>query len=358
MSDEELENEVMLDKVDDGSMSQLDYHLKSFTRSLKKRFLARREWSRLEQISAYRIFDREHNIPLTVDLFNEKYAVVTAYLTKQEESNFAVPAYLEVVHKALNIAEDRLFYKPRVKGRREGWHKPEGETQWTWVKEQGLEFKLNLTDYLDIGLFLDHRVLRGRVADESAGKRVLNLFCYTGSFSAYAASGGATKVMSVDLSQNYLDWAKENMLNNGFLGPQFIYERADVLSWLQDAVDAGQQYDLIICDPPIFSNSRQMTHTLNIQRDHVGLINLCMRLLTPKGLLYFSTPLANLEFQARMIDGVCKEITTTTIPYDFRRGHPHRSWRIESYRTFKLRGEAGLKRQNRYSSPQSQSMRR
>jgi len=140
------------------------------------------------------------------------------------------------------------------------------------AEEAGLKFKINLTDYLDTGLFLDHRITRGMVKAESTGKSVLNLFCYTGSFSVYAAAGGAEKIVSVDLSKTYLQWAEENMrLNNLYEKEKHYFIHADVKQWLDEP--GNNEYDLVIIDPPTFSNSKRMKDFLDIQRDHVELLN-------------------------------------------------------------------------------------
>jgi 23S rRNA (cytosine1962-C5)-methyltransferase len=185
------------------------------------------------------------------------------------------------------------------------------------VTENGLKFLVNLSDYLDTGLFLDHRITRQRVREESAGKNVLNLFAYTGSFSVYAAAGGAAEVVTVDLSNTYLEWARRNMDLNGFHDEtRYQFVQADVLQFLQ-MLGPGS-FDLIILDPPSFSNSKRMEDILDVQRDHVMLINRCLAGLSPGGQLYFSTNLRDFRLDQAALDPcTVKDITRATTPFDF-----------------------------------------
>lgn len=158
------------------------------------------------------------------------------------------------------------------------------------IIENSLRFKVNLTDYLDTGLFLDMRLQRALIKKEAAGKAVLNLFCYTGSFSVYSAAGGAKSVESVDLSQRYLEWAKLNMKANGFVGDNFMYTAGDCVALLEKwAKTRRRQFDLIILDPPTFSNSKRTPNILDTKRDHPKLIANALNLLKSGGTLYFST---------------------------------------------------------------------
>jgi 23S rRNA (guanine2445-N2)-methyltransferase / 23S rRNA (guanine2069-N7)-methyltransferase len=207
---------------------------------------------------------------------------------------------------------------------------------------------VNFDDYLDTGLFLDHRPLRLRVQRESAGKRVLNLFCYTASASVHAARGGATATVSVDLSNTYLDWAGRNFELNGFAsrqvgtfrdrhenqrgGGEHLLVRADCNAWLREQATAAKppRFDLIFCDPPTFSNSKRMEGVFDVARDHVALIQDCARLLAPDGTLYFSTNRRGFKIDTAAFDGlVLRDITAQTLDEDFRRPPPaHRCWAI------------------------------
>ena len=185
------------------------------------------------------------------------------------------------------------------------------------VTENGLKFQVNLTDYLDTGLFLDHRITRAMVKEQCKNKRVLNLFCYTGSFSVYAAAGEAASVTSVDLSKTYLSWAEENFIINGLKdNKKYHFIHADVKQYLKTLLP--ESFDLVIIDPPTFSNSKRMKDFLDIQRDHVELLNDVLAATTAGGLIYFSTNFSRFQLAAEAIKAAeIKDITKATTPFDF-----------------------------------------
>jgi 23S rRNA (guanine2445-N2)-methyltransferase / 23S rRNA (guanine2069-N7)-methyltransferase len=188
------------------------------------------------------------------------------------------------------------------------------------VLEGGLKFWVNFRDYLDTGLFLDHRIVRGLLRDWAKGGDFLNLFCYTGSATVYAAAGGARSSASVDLSNTYLDWAHENLLLNGFRGGEHELYRADCLQWLEEQEPKGPRFDLIFVDPPTFSNSKRMEGVLDVQRDHVGMIRRSLKLLRPSGRLVFSTNYARFRLDAEALAHLrVEDIGAQTIPMDFER---------------------------------------
>ena len=214
------------------------------------------------------------------------------------------------------------------------------------IQEQGQLFRVDLTTYLDTGLFFDHRSLRATVRDTCSKKRVLNLFCYTGSFSVYAAQGNASYVESVDLSNTYLDWSKDNMKLNGFVDrSRYVYTRADCMRFLQEKAVASKSgnlkeeelYDLIILDPPTFSNSKSTSDVLDINRDWPQLVKDCLNILAPAGILYFSTNSERLKFDIQKLppktaagkDFTCTEITAQTISLDFEGRKPHKVWEFK-----------------------------
>ncbi|MFP4640408.1 MAG: bifunctional 23S rRNA (guanine(2069)-N(7))-methyltransferase RlmK/23S rRNA (guanine(2445)-N(2))-methyltransferase RlmL [Guyparkeria sp.] len=189
------------------------------------------------------------------------------------------------------------------------------------IRERDTRLLINLTDYLDVGLFIDHRLVRDRVAELARGRRLLNLFCYTGSASVRAAVAGASKTVSVDLSNTYLEWAERNFALNGITADgSHRLVRADVLRWLADAPARGERYDVIFLDPPSFSNSKAMDDTLDIQRDHPALIESCMRLLTPDGVLVFSNNRKGFTLEAVMENRFqVRDLSRKTLPKDFAR---------------------------------------
>jgi 23S rRNA (guanine2445-N2)-methyltransferase / 23S rRNA (guanine2069-N7)-methyltransferase len=188
------------------------------------------------------------------------------------------------------------------------------------VREGGLKFWVNFRDYLDTGLFLDHRITRRLLRDWARGADFLNLFCYTGSATVYAAAGGARSSASVDLSNTYLDWAHENLLQNGFGGSEHELFRDDCLNWLESQAVWGPRFDLIFVDPPTFSNSKRMEGVLDVQRDHVGMIRRSLKLLRPSGRLVFSTNYTRFKLDLGALgDLAIEDITAQTIPKDFER---------------------------------------
>lgn len=278
--------------------------------------------ARRQAVSCYRIYDHDlPEFPFSIEMYEDK-VYVAEYKRRHNLSEEAYEDWmkksLEVIAEVAQIPVENIFTKLRQrKAGRKGQYQKTDFTQSEFiVQENGLKFIVNLSDYLDTGLFLDHRITRKMVQEESAGKRVLNLFAYTGSFSVYAAAGHASKVTTVDLSKTYLNWADRNMKLNGFEGDQFETVHADVLQYLKIASPGS--YDIIVMDPPTFSNSKRMEDFLDIQRNHVELINDCMKILDDHGVLYFSTNSTKFQLQEKELNAsVIKDITKATTPFDF-----------------------------------------
>lgn len=296
-----------------------------------------RKWARRTNVTCYRLYDRdipEH--PLVVDWY-EGRALVYAMHRKKDETEADQEAWLREVdtevREGLEIDEEQLFFKERRRQKGlDQYQKEADEHQEFIVGEQGHRFWVNLSDYHDTGLFLDHRTTRRMVQEEAAGKRFLNLFAYTGSFTVYAAAGGATESLTVDISNTYLAWAARNFELNGVDPAPHRRERADALTWLPQAVASGRQWDLIVCDPPTFSNSKKMRDTLDVGERHPDLINNCLRLLSPGGVLYFSTNFRTFKLQEEaLLPCGLEEITRKTIPPDYENSRGtliHRCWRL------------------------------
>ena len=278
--------------------------------------------ARRQGIECYRLYDHDlPEFPIRIELYGDR-VYLSEYkryhgLTEALHEHWLDAVY-QVIAEILNLPTDRIYGKLRQrKTGRQGQYQKTGEAQEFFeVNENGLRFLVNLTDYLDTGLFLDHRITREMVRSGSSDKRVLNLFAYTGSFSVYAAAGGAKEVCTVDLSNTYLDWARRNMGLNGFDAAPYSFVQADVKSHLSRIPNA--RYDLIVLDPPTFSNSKRMEEELDVQRDHVSLIRECLRILTPGGLLYFSNNYTRFQLEAAAIpEAAIKDITRATTPFDF-----------------------------------------
>jgi 23S rRNA (cytosine1962-C5)-methyltransferase len=294
-----------------------------FRNRLIKVYRHRSKQARRQQISCYRVYENDlPEFPFAIDIYEDKLYVAEykrQHNLTEEEYETWLEESLQVMEEVLGIPQENVFIKQRQRkqGRYAQYEKVDTAKNEFVVHENGLKFRVNLSDYLDTGLFLDHRLTRQMVREKSAGKHVLNLFCYTGSFSVYAAAGGAASITSVDLSKTYLQWAADNMQLNGFTGKnKYHFLPADVLQYLETL--PANQFDLVVLDPPTFSNSKRMKDFLEIQRDHVKLINQCLRAMKPGGKLYFSTNYRRFKMEEDQIKAASiKDITRQTTPFDF-----------------------------------------
>lgn len=294
----------------------------SFQNRLQKVYRHISKQARRQGITCYRIYDHDlPEAPFIIEVYDDKI-YVSEYKRQHNLADDEYEAWMEeclkIISSVTGIEEQNIFLKlrQRKEGRLGQYQKVAGEKSEFIVEEGGLKFIVNLSDYLDTGLFLDHRITRQMVKEQSNGKRVLNLFCYTGSFSMYAIAGGATEVVSVDLSKTYLSWVERNGQLNfpDYTNHQTIH--ADVLQYLKKL--PPESFDLVIMDPPTFSNSKRMEAILDIQRDHVYLINDCIKALKKGGVLYFSTNYTKFGLHAKNIKATTiKDITKATEPFDF-----------------------------------------
>lgn len=293
-----------------------------------------RKWARRSEVTCYRLYEKDiPDQPLIVDWYDGR-ALVWAFHRKKDETPAARECWLEEVESevrlGLGVTDETLFFKERRRQRgTDQYSREAAEGEEIVVAEQGLRFHVNLSDYLDTGLFLDHRNLRRRIREQAAGKRMLNLFAYTGSFSVYAAAGDAAEVTSVDISNTYLAWARRNFQLNDLGIDRHEFERADVLQWLPRAAAQGRRYDLIVCDPPTFSNSKKMAGHFDVDSQHPRLVDGCLRLLSPGGTLYFSTNSRSFRLDEALAESAV-EISAETVPEDFRNRRIHRCWRLSS----------------------------
>lgn len=308
--------------------------LEMFRNRLVKVWRHMHKLARRQGVSCYRVYDHDlPEFPFCIELYEDK-VYLAEYQRRHGMSEEEHAAWLEscvpVISEVLEVPDERIFFRERRRkaGRQDQYEKLASGQEFFVVHEAGLSFRINLTDYLDTGLFLDHRITRGMVRAEAKGKRVLNLFCYTGSFSVYAAAGGAARVDSVDLSKTYLGWAEANMALNGPVDPgRHSFIHADVKQWLDEA--GPERYDLVVMDPPTFSNSKRMKDFLDIQRDHAELINKTLRAMAPGGVLYFSTNYRRFGLEAEKIrTASIKDITNATTPFDFQGKLFRRCYRI------------------------------
>lgn len=300
---------------------------------LLKRDRHLRKWARRLDLDCWRVYDRDiPEIPLAIDRYADA-ATLYLYERPYEKDQADEEAWLalmgEATAEALGVDPSLVFVKTRRRlGADEQYLRASRAGVTRTVREQGLSFMVNLSDYLDTGLFMDHRLTRARVREASSGRSVLNLYCYTGSFSAYALAGGAAAVTGVDLSNTYLDWALENIRLNRLPEDRYRPVRMDARAFLERETKAGSRYGIIVLDPPTFSNSKGMEGFLDVNRQWPELVGLCAGLLEPDGILFFSTNSRELKFDAARVPGIAaRDISAETLPEDFR-GKPHRAWEI------------------------------
>ena len=302
-----------------------------FANRLQKNLKALGKWVKREGIDCYRVYDADMpEYSMAIDLYHDWVHVQEYAAPKSvdpEKASARMFDALAAIPQALNIDKSRVIVKRRERqsGTKQ-YERQSAQGKFTEVMEGGVKLLVNLTDYLDTGLFLDHRPMRMRIQKEAAGKRFLNLYCYTATASVHAAKGGARSTTSVDLSKTYLDWARRNLSLNGFSDKNRL-EQGDVMAWL-DA--CREEYDLIFIDPPTFSNSKRMEGIFDVQRDHVQLLDLAMARLAPGGVLYFSNNFRKFVLDEHLAARYSvEEITASTIDPDFARNSKiHRAWKI------------------------------
>ncbi|HEY3659378.1 MAG TPA: bifunctional 23S rRNA (guanine(2069)-N(7))-methyltransferase RlmK/23S rRNA (guanine(2445)-N(2))-methyltransferase RlmL [Steroidobacteraceae bacterium] len=299
-----------------------------FANRLRKNLKLFDAWALREHIECFRVYDADMpEYAFAIDLYGRegRHVHVQEYAppktVNQESARERRREVLAVLPEVLSVPLQHVHSRVRKpqKGS-EQYEKRENVAERHVVREGGLKFWVNFRDYLDTGLFLDHRIMRQMLRDWAKDADFLNLFCYTGSATVYAAGGGARSTTSVDLSNTYLDWAHENLLLNGFGGAEHELFRADCLEWLESQAIWGPRFDLIFVDPPTFSNSKRMEGVLDVQRDHVGMIRRSLQLLRPGGRLVFSTNYTRFKLDSEALaDLAIEDITARTIPKDFER---------------------------------------
>lgn len=367
-----------------------------FARRLRKVAKLRRKWAQREGVTCYRVYDADlPDYSAAIDLYEGsattpgRWLVIAEYAAPREVDPALAEArlldILTLAPRILQVDPDNVFAKARIRSRGGSQYgkqaggsnpgkggKPRGTRSGSapanrpsqgagsgtpsdirtrrlpLIEEGGLTFAVNFNDYLDTGIFLDHRITRGLVREHARGKRFfLNLFAYTGTATCYAADAGVEETVTVDLSNTYLDWAERNMEQNGFVGPDHHYVRADVMSWIRDMRQTRNRWDLIFCDPPTFSNSSKMgRRTWDVQRDHVELLVGLSRLLSREGEAIFSCNLRtfrpDIEELARA-GVVLTDITDETIPEDFARNKKiHHCYLVKRYTSEEAMRRVGM----------------
>jgi 23S rRNA (guanine2445-N2)-methyltransferase / 23S rRNA (guanine2069-N7)-methyltransferase len=313
-----------------------------FANRLRKNLRHIGRWARRERIECYRLYDADlPEYAVAIDRY-ERWVHVQEYAPPRTVDAAAarrrLRQILSVVPGVLGVSPADVFLKVR---RRQRGPAQYGKLQTTGtlceVHEAGCRFLVNLSDYLDTGLFLDHRLTRALIGELAPRRRFLNLFGYTGTATVYAARGGASSTTTVDLSSTYLEWARRNLELNGVSGRQHETVRADCLEWVKTARD---RYGLIFLDPPTFSNSKSMDGTFDVQRDHAWLLRATAKLLASDGILIFSTNAQRFKLDGDSLGGLrIEEISAATLPRDFARNPKiHRTWRISAGPASRARG--------------------
>ena len=370
-----------------------------FARRLRKVARLRRKWAQREGVTCYRVYDADlPDYSAAIDLYEGsattpgRWLVIAEYAAPREVDPALAEArlldILTLAPRILQVDPDNVFAKARIRsrggsqyGKQAGGASPSGQhgkggkprggrsgsasnrpsqgagsgtpsdirtRRLPLIEEGGLTFAVNFNDYLDTGIFLDHRITRGLVREHARGKRFfLNLFAYTGTATCYAADAGVEETVTVDLSNTYLDWAERNMEQNGFVGPDHHYVRADVMSWIRDMRQTRNRWDLIFCDPPTFSNSSKMGHrTWDVQRDHVELLVGLSRLLSREGEVIFSCNLRTFRpdiGELARAGVVLTDITDETIPEDFARNKKiHHCYLVKRYTSEEAMRRVGM----------------
>ncbi|RHW22456.1 bifunctional 23S rRNA (guanine(2069)-N(7))-methyltransferase RlmK/23S rRNA (guanine(2445)-N(2))-methyltransferase RlmL [Pseudomonas jilinensis] len=313
------------------SQARLSESAQMFANRLRKNLKTLGKWARQQGIDCYRLYDADMpEFAVAVDWYDgwvhvQEYAAPASI--SEDKAQARLQDVLVALPQVLGVAPERIVLKQRQRqAGKQQYQRMDQRGQFQEVREGQVRLLVNLTDYLDTGLFLDHRPMRLRLASEAVGKRFLNLFCYTATASVHVAVAGARSTVSVDLSKTYLDWARRNLSLNG-LSDLHRLERADVMQWLE--ADSAE-YDLIFIDPPTFSNSKRLDDVFDVQRDHVRLLDMAMARLAKGGVLYFSNNFRRFKLDPELEQRYqVEDISAQTVDRDFQRNPKiHRTWRL------------------------------
>ncbi|MBA3721632.1 MAG: class I SAM-dependent methyltransferase [Parachlamydiaceae bacterium] len=322
------ESKISLPDIADGEdkTSPLKNRIRKNYRHVKK-------WAKRTNTNCFRIYDREiREYPLAIDYYAGRFCV--QFFSRSHESDDPSNELLEETENALcsifGATPELIYWRTRARTKDTRQYEKAGESkEFFTVLEYGVEFEVNLTDYLDTGLFLDHRETRKLVADISQGKSVLNLFAYTCSFSVHAAAAGAKFTKSVDMSNTYTAWGIDNFKINSLSLKNNVVVRADCLKFLDEEIRSAVKYDIIIIDPPTISRSKKMDQLFDIQVDYISLISKSLALLAKGGVIFFSTNSRKFVFNKEYFaDCMVVDISKKTFPIDFHDPKIHRCWKI------------------------------
>ena len=312
-----------------------------FRNRLEKNWKQIGKWRRKEDISCFRLYDADlpdYSVAIDVYEGEKRWVNVQEYeapkTIEEAKAKLRLREIISIIPDVLDVSLEEIYLKARRKQKGESQYEKLGEQKnFQVVREGECQFWVNFEDYLDTGLFLDHRPIRLKIASESRGKSLLNLFAYTGSVTVHAAKGGASRTVSVDMSRTYLDWAERNMKLNHLMDQKNVekhsFIQADCIRWLEQRNLAGK-FDIVFVDPPSFSNSKRMSDVFDVQRDHATIVRQAMKRLVDDGVLYFSSNLRGFKLAVELTgEFVVTDITPQSVPFDFRqRKHVHRCWEV------------------------------
>ncbi len=300
---------------------------------IRKNYRHLRKWAKRTMTNCFRVYGRDiKEYPLAIDFYAGRFCV--QYYSFDRDNDEAPPDLKEEINEALGsifkTTPDLIYWRSRIKRKKMEQYEKKGEQkEFFTVIEYGVKFKVNLQDYLDTGLFLDHRETRRMVASLSKEKRLLNLFAYTCSFSIHAALAGAAFTKSVDLSNTYTEWGRDNFNLNSIPAENNQIVRADCLKFLKEEVRSGAHYDVVVIDPPTISRSKKMDAIFDIQKDYPFLVTNALKLLSKRGVVFFSTNSRKFIFDSTLFpECLIQDISEKTIPIDFNRKKIHRCWKL------------------------------
>ncbi|WP_133543893.1 bifunctional 23S rRNA (guanine(2069)-N(7))-methyltransferase RlmK/23S rRNA (guanine(2445)-N(2))-methyltransferase RlmL [Mesocricetibacter intestinalis] len=331
---ERPQNEQVIREYSNGQEANMPLVAADFANRLQKNIKKLDKWAGQQKLDAYRLYDADlPDYNLAVDRYGEHVVIQEYAAPKNIDENKARQRLLDAVSATLavtGVETNKLILKVRRKQKGSNqYEKLADKGEYFYVHEYGAKLWVNLTDYLDTGLFLDHRLTRKMLAEMAKGKDFLNLFAYTGSATVHAALGGAKSTTSVDMSNTYLNWAEQNLLLNDIEGEQHKLIQADCLQWLSCC---DRSFDLIFVDPPTFSNSKRMESSWDVQRDHIMLISGLKRILRSQGCIVFSNNKRGFKMDFAALEELgltATEISSRTLPLDFERNKQiHNCWII------------------------------
>lgn len=304
-----------------------------FKNRIRKNYRHIRKWAKRTGTNCFRIYDREiRHYPLAIDFYAGRFCV--HYFSRSRENPEPPQALMDevtaIISTIFQAPPSSIFWRTRVRREKKAQYEKIASSQDSLiVQEYGVKFKVNLVDYLDTGLFLDHRETRHLVASFAKDKKVLNLFAYTCSFSVHAALAGASYTKSVDMSNTYTAWGRENFELNGISSDKHEIIRDDCLKFLDKEIRTGKKYEVIIIDPPTVSRSKKMTQMFDIQVDYIPLLLKALKLLAKEGVIFFSTNSRKFVFDTKLFEHcIIKDISSKTLPIDFHDPKIHRCWQI------------------------------